>query len=68
MNDFVNGLTIALTYVMLLTLTWAFALLMTWLISLCFGEEWNILIGTGVWLCCVLLRIAVYQRNGEAND
>lgn len=34
---------------------WALTLLVTWLISLCFAIEWSVAIGTGVWLCCLLL-------------
>jgi hypothetical protein len=30
-------------------------LLVTWLISLCFAIDWSVAIGTGVWLCCLLL-------------
>lgn len=34
---------------------WVLTLLVTWLISLCFAIDWSVAIGTGVWLCCLLL-------------
>lgn len=35
--------------------TWAIVNFIVWLISLCFNFTFNFLIGTGVWLCCLLL-------------
>lgn len=36
--------------------TWAIVNFIVWLISLCFNFTFNFLIGTGLWLCCLLLR------------
>lgn len=36
--------------------TWTIVNFIVWLISLCFNFTFNFLIGTGLWLCCLLLR------------
>lgn len=36
--------------------TWAIVNFIVWLICLCFNFTFNFLIGTGLWLCCLLLR------------
>ena len=44
--------------------TWAIVNFIVWLISLCFNFTFNFLIGTGLWLCCLLLRfVFAYTKN-----
>ncbi|WP_028026165.1 hypothetical protein [Adlercreutzia mucosicola] len=60
----VSVLTTVLTVALVLGMSWGAVLLISWLITLCFGLEWSLLIGTGVWLCCMLIRFSV----GAADD
>lgn len=60
----VSVLTTVLTVALTLGISWGAVLLVSWLITLCFGLEWSLAIGTGVWLCCALIRFSV----GAAND
>jgi hypothetical protein len=60
----VSILATVLTVAITLGISWGAVVLVSWLITLCFGLEWNLLIGTGVWLCCALIRFSV----GAADD
>lgn len=42
--------------------TWAIVNFIVWLISLCFHFTFDFLIGTGLWLCFLLLRF-VFART-----
>lgn len=39
-------------------LSWGVVCFITWLITLCFGWEFSLLYGTGVWLIAILFRFA----------
>lgn len=39
--------------------SWAIFNFIVWLICLCFHFTFNFLIGTGLWLCCMLLRFVL---------
>ena len=54
-----------LTVALVLGMSWGAVLFVSWLIALCFGLEWSLLIGTGVWLCCSLVRLSVGQPNSD---
>lgn len=54
-----NVLTTILTVALTLGMSWAAVTVVSWLITLCFGLEWSLLTGTGVWLCSMLIRFSV---------
>ena len=39
-----------------LALSWGVTVGLVYLICMCFGLEWSLLIGTGVWLLVILIR------------
>lgn len=61
MNSSGTGCRIAIIIAAVLCLigvAWGVVLLLTWLIAMCFGLEWNILYGTGIWLIMILVGMA----------
>lgn len=50
-----NVLIIIGTVLLGLVLSWAVVSFFYWLITLCFGFDWSLLHGTGVWLIMVLV-------------
>lgn len=43
--------------------SWVIFNFIVWLISLCFHFTFDFLIGTGLWLCCLLLRCVLHVGN-----
>lgn len=43
--------------------SWAIFNFIVWLICLCFHFTFNFLIGTGLWLCCLLVRAVLNNGN-----
>lgn len=43
--------------------SWAIFNFIVWLICLCFHFTFNFLIGTGLWLCCLLVRVVLNNGN-----
>lgn len=43
--------------------SWVIFNLIVWLICLCFHFTFDFLIGTGLWLCCLLLRCVLHRNN-----
>lgn len=64
-HDLAFALLVVFCIVLILAASWGIVLLLSWLIALCFGLEWTLLFGTGVWLCCVLIRLTVFNKDSE---
>lgn len=43
--------------------SWVIFNLFIWLISLCFHFTFDFMIGTGLWLCYLLLRFVLHSNN-----
>lgn len=43
--------------------SWVIFNLIVWLICVCFHFTFDFLIGTGLWLCCLLLRCVLHHNN-----
>lgn len=66
-NDVKDMITSFLAVLVALLITfggsWVIFNLFIWLISLCFHFEFDFLIGTGLWLCYLLLRCVFHSNN-----
>lgn len=66
-NDVKDMITSFLAVLVALLITfggsWVIFNLFIWLISLCFHFEFDFLIGTGLWLCYLLLRCVIRSNN-----
>lgn len=66
-NDVKDMITSFLAVLVALIITfggsWVIFNFIVWLICLCFHFTFDFLIGTGLWLCCVLLRCVLRSNN-----
>ena len=46
-------------FLILSVISWGFVVGLTYLITLCFHLHFDLLIGTGVWLCFILINIGI---------
>lgn len=66
-NDVKDMITSFLAVLVALLITfggsWVIFNLIVWLICLCFHFTFDFLIGTGLWLCYLLLRMLLHRNN-----
>lgn len=66
-NDIKDMITSFLAVMVALIITfggsWVIFNLFIWLISLCFHFTFDFMIGTGLWLCYLLMRFVLHSNN-----
>jgi hypothetical protein len=60
-----TAVVVILIFILGLAVSWAFVCFLVWLVCLCFGLEYSLLVGIGVWLVCIGARWVLTAARGN---